>query len=315
MIYYWPGADVNFPSGGIRTHYRHVELLNAMGIPASILHCTPPFKPSWFESPAPVAWINADDQEFSVKDDIIVVNEILGPDTGANAPGVRKMIFNQNCHYTFRGYEIPPAPDCPTPYRNSPEILGTMVLSPYCAAALKMAFPEHPIHLVPHGFDADRYPLGENKKKQIAYMPRKHEAEAQMVFGYLRYMGALDGWDVVAIDGRTEKETLSILRDSLLFFAFGYPEGGTLPPFEAMASGCVVIGYGGFSSDKWVAKCGGVLVPSADTVSFVYHANRLLRWPVDKLTAWGVDARTQTLIELAGYKEREALEKLWRPLA
>jgi glycosyltransferase involved in cell wall biosynthesis len=36
-----------------------------------------------------------------------------------------------------------------------------------------------------------------------------------------------------------------IYQESLLFLSFGYPEGFGLPAAEAMASGCVVIGFHG----------------------------------------------------------------------
>ena len=224
--------------------------------------------------------------------------------------GLQAVVFNQNCHYTFRNYPVPPLPGTYTPYTD-PNVIGTMVLSPYCARALRSTFPGHPVHVVPHGIDPVRFPLGEYKRKQIAYMPRKHPDEAQQVFGYLRYRGALDGWDVVAIDGLTEAQTAQTLRDSMVFFALGYPEGGTLPPFEAMASGCVVVGYGGFSSDHWIKEFGGVLVPSANTMAFVDMAEPVLRWPIDKLVAWGKDSRRLVLEGLSMAKEREALLAFW----
>ena len=150
-------------------------------------------------------------------------------------------------------------------------------------------------------------PLGTEKKKQIAYMPRKHVDEAQQVFGWLHFSGALDGWEVVAIDGLSERDTSKILQESAVFFQFGYPEGGTLPPFEAMACGCVVVGYGGFSSDELLTECGGYRAPSADTTLFFSYASKILRMPWNDLLEWGVKSAELTLKRLSLDSERDAL--------
>lgn len=311
MIYYWPGGDHPLPSGGVKTHYRHVEILNELGIPASVLHIEPGFKCDWFESVAPIAYVKTTQLTPS---DVLVTNEILGPNTADNARGIRKVVFNQNCHYTFRNYPIPPPAGLPTPYLDA-DVIGAMVLSPYCRDALRGAFPRLPLYVTPHGIDGGRFaPSPEGKKKQIAYMPRKHRDEAQQVFGYLHYAGVLDGWEVIEIDGKTEVETAAILGESLVFFAFGYPEGGTLPPFEAMAAGCVVVGYGGFSSDPWIKAGGGTLVGSGNTMEFVKYATPVLKWPQERLVEWGLDSRRLILSILPMSREKEQLRQAWKAL-
>ena len=47
------------------------------------------------------------------------------------------------------------------------------------------------------------------------------------------------------INGLPQEEVAVILKKSLVFLAFGHPEGFGLPLAEAAASGCYVIGYSG----------------------------------------------------------------------
>jgi glycosyltransferase involved in cell wall biosynthesis len=308
VIYYHPGADHPYPSGGVRTHYDHVERLNEAGIPAAILHITPGFKPPWFTSPAPVVY--APDVELG-PNDTLVLNEIMGPGATEITPTIRKVTFAQNVHYTWRGWPVPASG--PHPYAH-PEFVATLVLTEYERAFFNWAFPGHPVHVTPHGYDVERF-QPRTKRKQIAYMPRKHADEAQQVFGYLAARGDLAGWDVVAIDGLTEDQTAAVLGESMIFVPFGYPEGGTKPPFEAMLSGCVTIGYGGFASDADMQRCGGYVTPSGDTCTLTRRLAELLAFkPFETLVAEGQQCRDWTRRRFNRDIERDAVVRAWRAI-
>jgi glycosyltransferase involved in cell wall biosynthesis len=308
MIYYWPGADHDVPSGGVRTHYDHVRILNAAGIPASILHVTPGFRCTWFPHDVPIAYAPT---AMLGGDDILVMSEILGPSTAQMVAGVRKVIFAQNVHYTWRGWPVPPT--TPAPY-TQPDVVATLVLTQYEREMLRWVWPDHPVYVTPHGIDPKHFPYGTAKTKQIAYMPRKHADEAQQVFGYLHARGSLDGWDVVPIHGKSQAETAAILAASLIFVPFGYPEGGTLPPFEAMAAGCVTIGYGGFASDTLMADCGGIVTPSGDSCRLAQTLDGWLRTDPLFLTRRGRIMSQTTLDVLSVDKERDAVLAAWQAI-
>lgn len=55
----------------------------------------------------------------------------------------------------------------------------------------------------------------------------------------------LDGWRLYPIDGLTREGAAEVIRRSALFLSFSEREGFGLPPLEAMAAGCVVIGFDG----------------------------------------------------------------------
>jgi len=271
MIYYVSLDNPN-PSGGVRTQYRHVEILNDHGYPASMLHQKPGFTAAtWFTSRAPVR--SAPEVEIG-PGDVLVWPEILRTSIH-HLGGIKQIIFNQNIHYTFRGSYAPGLPVISTNprYDYAHGAVATMVLTEYERDQLRLFVPGHRVAVVEHGIDPGVFGYdGRSKKKQIAFMPRKHQDEAENVFGWLATTGALKGWDVVAIDQATEAQTAEILKDSAIFFAFGYPEGGTLPPFEAMACGAITLGYGGFASDRLMEECGGICVSSGNTMAFAQKA-------------------------------------------
>jgi hypothetical protein len=68
------------------------------------------------------------------------------------------------------------------------------------------------------------------KQRRIAYMPRKRPDDAASVLALLKLRGALDGWDVVAIEGRSEVETADLLRTAKLFLSLSSQEGFGLSP-------------------------------------------------------------------------------------
>ena len=73
----------------------------------------------------------------------------------------------------------------------------------------------------------------------------EYPGDVVQVVQLLRHRGTLDGYPLVAIDGQPEAAVARVLGECLLFLSFGTPEGFGLPPLEAMACGCVAVGYHG----------------------------------------------------------------------
>ena len=77
----------------------------------------------------------------------------------------------------------------------------------------------------------------------MAFMPRKNAADVVQVLNLLKFRGALRGFELAPIHGQPERQVAAVLGEALVFLSFGHPEGCPLPPLEAMACGCVVVGY------------------------------------------------------------------------
>lgn len=100
--------------------------------------------------------------------------------------------------------------------------------------------------------DAAAEPLPLGPPVRIAWMPRKNKALAQQVrhgveARLLRLFPDRPGLTLewVEIHGRSRSEVAELLRSAHIFLVTGFPEGCPLPPLEAMASGCLVVGYSG----------------------------------------------------------------------
>jgi glycosyltransferase involved in cell wall biosynthesis len=99
-------------------------------------------------------------------------------------------------------------------------------------------------------------------------MPRKRPCDAASVLGLLKLRSALDGWDIVAIDGRSEAETADLLRTAKLFLSFSLREGFGLPPVEALACGCTVVGFHGFGGREYFLPPFAITVEDGDIAAF-----------------------------------------------
>lgn len=103
---------------------------------------------------------------------------------------------------------------------------------------------------------------------RIAWMPRKNRALAQQVREMLSArlaLAASRGERAIEVEwreihGRTHAEVAELLRASQVFLATGFPEGCPLPPLEALASGCLLVGFAGFGGWDYMRQAlpGGV---------------------------------------------------------
>lgn len=102
-----------------------------------------------------------------------------------------------------------------------------------------------------------------SKQRRLVYMPRNRREDAAALLAQLKLRGVLNGWDIVAIDGRSEAETAELLRTARLFLRFSFREGFGLPPLEALASGCMVVGNHGFGGREYFQPPFAIAVKAA----------------------------------------------------
>ncbi|WP_157935890.1 glycosyltransferase family 4 protein [Paracoccus zhejiangensis] len=127
---------------------------------------------------------------------------------------------------------------------------AVIATSQICSDAIELlGLP--PALRVPLAIDRSLFAFGEAKKQVIAYMPRRRGAEVRLIVDALKMRGKLQDFEFRPLDGMTRAEVAANLRDALVFLAFSQSEGFGLPPAEAMASGCLVIGYTGAGGDEY----------------------------------------------------------------
>jgi glycosyltransferase involved in cell wall biosynthesis len=137
------------------------------------------------------------------------------------------------------------------------------------------------------------------------------------VINLLKFRGALDDCRVVPFINRPQIEVASILGESLVFLSFGYPEGFGLPAAEAMASGCVVVGFHGgggrefFRTDFCYPIAQGDIVGFAKTVEAVLQEHS--RDPI-AVTSMGRRAADFIRSEYSPALEEAELLEFWSTL-
>lgn len=279
--------DNKSATGGIKQLYRQVDVLNNNGFEAYILHKKLGHRSVWFENNTKICYNSSifNDLKFIMKNDqnyggfkqlklnlkrkinllkskilkrwevqfretdLLVFPEVYGYAVKRIEAKLSKVIFNQNCYYSFENFNNNIS-TAQIPYDNN-TLKFTIVASQDALEYLNYSFKGLQVHRIRLGIDNNVFNFSENKKKQIAYMPRKLSEDLVQVLNILKFKNIVNDWNLIAIDNKSESEVASILKESLIFLSFNHREGFGLPPAEAMACGCFVIGYAGRGGEEY----------------------------------------------------------------
>jgi Glycosyl transferases group 1 len=269
---YYLCPDSNVPRGGIRTIYRHVDALNKAGIRAAVVHGRRGFSCSWFDHQTVVI---AADSVALTRADVLVVPEFYAGNLGELPAGLPLVIFNQNAYRTFDA--VRPALG-QAPALDVDRVAAMLVVSHDNAEYASYAFPGLRVERVRNSVDGQIfYPAAAAPGRRIAVMPRRRLADCRQVLGLLALRGCLDGWEIVSIDGRPERETAELLRSCAIFLSFSEQEGFGMPPAEAMACGCYVVGFSGLAGREYFDPATSTPVEEGDVLAFARAVERALR--------------------------------------
>tara|TARA_R110002049_G_scaffold25354_8_gene89195 strand:+ start:9411 stop:10487 length:1077 start_codon:yes stop_codon:yes gene_type:complete len=284
---YFICPDSNKPAGGIKKIYRQVDILNEAGFSASVLHEMPDFRCNWFKNNTKISYNRSIYKDLykkinrkkglllsikksiqylissltkknnSVKarvnkNDILVFPELFGNNISDIKRGIKKVIYNQGCYQTFFGYNLD-LKNLETPYLES-DFIATIVNSDDAVNYIKHVFPKIKLFKIRHGLDVEKFNFKEKKLNTIAYMPRKLRNDLVQVINILKFRGVLNNWHFIEIDKMTEEEVAKKMQESTFFINFSGNEGFGIPVIEAMACGCVVLGYSGKGGNEFFKK-------------------------------------------------------------
>jgi len=133
----------------------------------------------------------------------------------------------------------------------------------------------------------------------------------------LKVKGALEGWRVVLIDKFTQARAAEVLRESAVFLSSSHPEGFGLPPCEALACGCVVIGYHGNGGSEFLLPEFSFPISVGDILGFVQTARRVLADYAKNASAFVAITEKATKFALENYsqeRERESIVACWQQI-
>jgi len=260
---YWLALhpDLRRPIGGAKQVHRLAEALGQLGRQARIIQDNASFHPGWFHST--VATIGR--KEFLTRTDlrpdrdVVILPETFLPALPTYAPGLPKLVFNQNGAYSFglKQGDGFPAPSQVLKLYQHPELKHVLCISQHDEELLKQAFQlgEERVSRLVNGIETHLFQPSTLKKRVIAYMPRKNGKDAAIVAALLSQQTWFQkaGWSLQPIDGLPQEKVAKLLQESLIFLAFGHPEGFGLPLAEAAACGCYLIGYSGLGGGELLA--------------------------------------------------------------
>jgi hypothetical protein len=261
--------DLDFPIGGVKIHYQVADALNRSGIHASIVHQRRGFRCTWFENATPVECVA---NVLVSPQDLIVVPEEWAHHIPAMPSNVPKLIFNQNAYSTF-SWGIGSSTIAQI-YRR-PDVLRVVVVSEDNKAYLNHALPGVTVARMRYAIDPAHFHDRDEKRLSLAYMPRKRRQETVDVLGILGMRNALLGWEITPIDGVSEAQSAELMRRASVFLSFSYREGLGLPPAEAMACGCLVVGFHGYGGRDYGEHA--LWVPDGDVIGFAKRVEEILR--------------------------------------
>lgn len=263
---YVVSPSTSSPSGGIMKLYELVDILNANHIESYIVHKDVKNRIDWYENSTPIIAIDSINIK---KEDIVVIPEVIIEGIFDFFPENKKIIFCQNSFHAIKMFYG--KPERLKDFYLHKNVIQVIVVSDHDFDLFQWVFPGIKLNKMIIGINEDLFFFEPAKKMQIAIMPRKLPSDFNFLTNLLKLKGDLTGFDVKIIEDVSYIACSKILRESAIFLSLSYREGFGLPPAEAMACGCVVIGYHGqggkeffkedfsYSVDQWdmmhYAKC------------------------------------------------------------
>lgn len=283
--------EIKAPTGGIKQLYKLCEILQKNNFEVAIIHGKKGFKNTWFHSDTKIKYypflffkikklirkkkfkyIFKDffqllfmSRRLPEQDAILIYPEIFGSQIHTITNN-KYIIYNQNCYYTFNSFPFLKTLTEDT-YKNK-NFIGFLTVSKDSEQYLKLTFPTENVARIHLGISS-LFSFSPHKEKMIAFMPRKLKEDINQIYHILATNPHFKDWKWQAIDNCTEREVAEILQKSALFLSFNYNEGFGLPPVEAMACGCYVVGYAGNAGSEYLLDEFSSIVPDRNIVKFV----------------------------------------------
>lgn len=223
------------PSGGVRVIYQHCEILKKHGFKAYPVHLGN-FSVDWF-SHSLKELTKEQALEMISTEDVVICPEII-PTVITWFSCRHRICFVQNWALINIG----------TKGKKYEDFGFTGILS--CSGYITRFMKEQtalPIATVVNGIDLNLFYDNPELREpdSVLYLNRRNVSDARRAISMLP-ADLRQKIHFIELENKYPQEKLAeIYRQADIFLAIGYPEGFSLPPLEAMASGCSVAGFTG----------------------------------------------------------------------
>ncbi len=303
VLYVSPDAPE--PRGGVDVLYDHVATLHENGLEAFIVHASPGFRYRFARRDVPVL-DGSSKLEIRKSDVLVVPEDHAAAIRRCRELSCRKVLFCQNHFHIFSG--IAPG-----------EKLRDFGFSAYlCTSepirqALHRWFDVGASVIRPY-IDALYFSDGSGKVDSpisVACMPRKGTNHLRLVQGLLAADGIVDRnlLDWVAIDGMSKQEVAARLKKAHIYVSTSVSEGLGLPPLEAMAAGCLIVGFAGGGGLDYASPENGIWVEDENPWALAEALERTVTGIRDPDARAGLDARRTAGLSTARRYNRGQFER------
>lgn len=261
--------------------HRLAEALNNHGREATIIQDDAKFHPGWFESNVNTISLAEFRKSISLRSDrdVVIIPETFVAVLPKYAPGIPKIVFNQNGAYSFGldGSTGFPCPEEVLKLYKHPDLKHVLCISQHDELLLKRGFKlgDQKVSRLINGIETTLFKPTVPKQRIISYMPRKNAQDSAVVAALLKQKAWFRerGWILNPIKGLPQEQVANVLQRSLIFLSFGHPEGFGLPLAEAAGCGCYLIGYSGLGGRELLQiaqnNSAGVEIAYGDWLGFV----------------------------------------------
>ncbi len=291
-VFFFCPVNVDRPTGGVLVIFRCVEILRSHGINAwvVVLPTTPtPETPEirWFSSTAPIMqWEEAcalpPEQCLHVLPEDFCMkwseDTIRGRGRELVLKGAKLLVFAQNRRDTYRNFltDWPKILPRDRTLMGRKNLVGVLCVSPFEQAYWKTIYPDLQVWCKPNSVNTEFFRPATSRTNTAAFLGKPSALkEAQHFIYALRHSGLAEGWRFQNLQNRPQHEVAESLSKADIFISFSPVESFGLAAAEAMASGCIVIGYHGGVSEEFFNPRWSYPVSPQDHLGFLQAFQKL----------------------------------------
>ncbi len=307
-IFFVMNDAIDVPYGGVKQAHRMIDVLCEQGFDAAVIMPRKGFRCTWFPNETPIVF--SGDVQLS-KDDWLILPEVLKdvpPIEGADK--CHMVVYAQNPFYITAAFGGPM--NFAKFYREKAE--AVMCVSDHSVDAIKKLMPDVEPLRIRYSFDREPFGPSGDKKKILAYMPRRRGDEIETAIVALQAEGAMEGWLIRPIQGLSEKKVAERMKEAAVFVSGSHREGFGMPPAEAMACGCAVVGFGGHAGEEFMKSHTSFLVPEDDGPALMGILRDVLAMDIESLRHVGWNASRYIRGEYSTEREVDSIIRAWRKI-